>query len=89
MTSKESLIRYLHQCLFSSIKKTLVKSIENNQFTTWTGLTSDAMRKHLPDLSPKTDKGHMKRQRKGIRVTTKISPIKTQTEKINDALEKM
>ena len=72
MTSKESLIRYLHQCLFSPTKKTLVKAIENNQLTTWPGLTSDAVRKHLPDSSPATDKGHMKRQRKGIRSTTNI-----------------
>ena len=40
MTSKEALIRYLHQCLFSPTKKTLVKAIENNQLTTWTVLTA-------------------------------------------------
>ena len=28
MTSKEALIRYLHQCLFSPTKKTLLKAIE-------------------------------------------------------------
>ena len=61
MTSKESLINYLHQCLFSPTKKALVKSIENNQLTTWPGLTSDAVRKHPPDSSPATDKGHMKK----------------------------
>ena len=89
MTRKESLIRYLHQCLFSPTKKTLVKAIENNQLTTWPGLSSYAVRKHLPDSSPATDKGHMKRQRKGIRSTTKIPPTKTKKENIKYSLEKM
>ena len=48
MTSKEALIRYLHQFLFSPTKKTLVKAIENNQLTTWPGLTTEAVCNHLP-----------------------------------------
>ena len=79
MTSKEALIRYLHQCLFSTTKKTLVKSIKNNQLTTWPALTSDAVRKHLPDSAPATDKGHMNRQCKVIRSTTNIPLTKTKS----------
>ena len=70
MTSKESLIRYLHQRLFSPTKRTLVKAIKNNQLNTWPSITADAVRKHLPESAPATDKGHMKCQRKGIRLTT-------------------
>ena len=66
MTSKEALIRYLYQCLLSPTKKTLVKAIENNQLNIWPGLTAEAVRKHLPDSAPATDKGHLKRQRKVI-----------------------
>jgi hypothetical protein len=66
MTSKESLIKYLHQCLFSPPKRTLIKAIQNNQFTTWPGLTANAVQQYLPDSSPATDKGHMKRQKQGI-----------------------
>ena len=89
MTSNKSLNRYLHQCLFSPTKKTLVKSIENNQLTTWPGLTAEAVCNHLPELAPSTDKGHMKRQRKGILSTTKIPLTKTKKERIKDALEKI
>ena len=89
MMSKESLIRYLHQCLFSPTKKTLVKAIDNNKLTTWPGLTSDAVCKHLPESSSATDKSHMKCQCKGICSTTKIPPTKTQKERIKYALEKM
>ena len=77
ITSKESLIRYLHQCLFIPTKKTLVKAIKNNQLTTWSGLTADAVHKHLPYAALATYKGHIKRQRKGIRSTTKIPLTKT------------
>jgi hypothetical protein len=80
MTSKESLIQYLHQCLFSPPKRTLIKAIDNNQFTTWPGLTAKAVQQYLPDSSPATDKGHMKRQKQGIR-STKM--------KLHDKLEKI
>ena len=66
-----------------------MKAIENNQLTTWPGLTAEAVRKHLPDLAPATDKGHMKRKRKGIQSTTKIPLTKTSKERIQDALEKI
>ena len=45
---------------------------------TWPGLTAEAVQKYLPDSFPATDKGHMKRQKKGIRPTK---------DKIKDALE--
>ena len=89
MKSKEALIRYLRQCLFSPTKKTLVKAIKNNQLTTWPGLTAEAVLKHLPDSAPSTDKGHMKRQRKGIRSTMKIPLIKTRKERIKYVLDKI
>ena len=80
MTSKEDLIRYLHQCLFCPPKLTLLKAIKKNQLATWPGLTIEAVQKYLPDSCPATYKGHMKRQQKGIR-STKY--------KIKDALEKI
>ena len=39
MLYKESLIKYLHQCLFCPPKQTLIAAIKNNQLTTWPGLT--------------------------------------------------
>ena len=49
MTSKEELIRYLHQCLFCPPKSTLLKAIKNNQLATWPGFTAEAVKKYLPD----------------------------------------
>ena len=81
LTSKESLIKYLHQCLFSPTKRTLVKSIDNKPLTTWPGLTAASVPKHLPESSPATHKGHMKRQSKGLRSTATIADSKSHKEK--------
>ena len=78
LTSKASVIKFLHQCLFSPPKTTLLKAVENNQLPTWPGFTAEAIKKYLPESSPATDKGHMKRQRQGIRSTK---------EKVQTALE--
>ena len=69
LTSKASLMKFLHQCLLSPPKTTLLKAIDNNQLPTWPGLTTNAVKRYLPETSPATDKGHMKRQRKGLRST--------------------
>ena len=70
-TTKADLIKYLHQAAFSPVKQTFLKAIKNGQFATWPGLTEEAVKKYLPESSPATDKGHMKRQQKNIRSTTK------------------
>ena len=69
MSCKESLIKYLHQCLICPPKKTLIIAIKNNQLTTWPGLTFRAVERYLPDHAPATDKGRTKRHKKGIRST--------------------
>ena len=67
--TKAELIKYLHQAAFSPVKATWKKAIENGHFTTWPGLTPEAVEKYLPRHSPATDKGHMSRQKQGIRPT--------------------
>ena len=49
--------------------KQSIKAIQQNQLTTWPGLTETAVDKYIPDISPSTNKGHMKRQRNGIKMT--------------------
>ena len=66
MTNKESLIKFLHQCLFCPPKRTLMHALRNNHFPTWPGLTTQAVHKYLED-APATAKGHMKRVRQGLR----------------------
>eukprot|EP00804_Cyclotella_cryptica_P028195 CCRYP_011052-RA/>CCRYP_011052-RA protein AED:0.30 eAED:0.33 QI:0/0/0/1/0.5/0.33/3/0/617 len=59
-SSKAKLIQFLHQCAFSPPPSTWIKAINNNQFSSWPGLTADALRRYLPD-STATAKGHMKK----------------------------
>ena len=56
MTSKDSLVKYPHKCLFSPPKTTLIKAIQKNKLPTWTVLTSQAVENYLPDSAPSTDK---------------------------------
>ena len=63
MSSKELLIKYLHNYLFRPPKRTLIKAIINNQFATYPDLNTNAVHRYLPDALQATDKGHIKRQR--------------------------
>jgi hypothetical protein len=67
-TNKRESLRFLHACCGSPTISTWTKAIDNNQFTTWPGLTSAAVRNFLP-TSIATIKGHMNRTRKNVRST--------------------
>jgi hypothetical protein len=64
------LMQFLHATAGSPPVKTWCIEIDNNYFTTWPGLTSQAVRKHLPK-SDATAMGHLHMMRKGIRQTNK------------------
>jgi hypothetical protein len=66
------LTAYLHACVGSIPPTTWIKAIDQDWFSTWPGLNSAAVQKHLPK-SPMTVMGHMHRLRQGIRPSTKIT----------------
>jgi hypothetical protein len=66
------LMSYLHACVGSLPPVTWMKAISNDWFSSWPGLTTAAVRKHLPK-SNMTTMGHMHRIRKGIRPSAKVS----------------
>ena len=80
ITSKRFLIKYLHQCLFCPLQKTLLKAIVNDQFPTWPGLTYTTVKKYPPNAAPATYKGHMKRKRQGTQSTKE--QVKTDLDQI-------
>jgi hypothetical protein len=71
--TKVALIDFLHRACFSPPLSTWVQAIERNFFTTWPGLTADAVRKFLPK-SLATAKGHLKATPKNLRSTSTIRP---------------
>jgi hypothetical protein len=63
-------IKFIHQCIFSPTLETFCKAIDNDQLIGFPPITSNQVRKFLPE-STATAKGHMNRTRKGVRSTTK------------------
>jgi hypothetical protein len=56
-------IQFLHAAAFSPVTSTWIDAINNGHFTTWPGLTADAVRKHLPK-SFASAQGHLDQSRK-------------------------
>jgi hypothetical protein len=67
-TTTKQMIKYLHLCLWSPTKSTVLKALVNNQFVGWPAFNSTSVRKHLR-LEVPTILGHMDQQRKNIRST--------------------
>ena len=76
--TKLDLARYLHGCLFSPVKATLIKAIKNGHLLSWDGLSVELIKKHLP-VTEATVLGHQKQEQQGLQSTTK--PAKTDAAK--------
>jgi hypothetical protein len=77
LVKQGDIVKYLHQACGSPVKSTWLKAIEAGYFTTWPGLTTDLVKKHLPK-SLASAKGHLRQERQGLRstqTTTKPSSV--------------
>jgi hypothetical protein len=68
LLSIPQLVKYLHAAAGFPTGDTWYKAVKAENFITWPDLTPEAVRKHLPE-SDKTQQGHMKKQRQGVRST--------------------
>ena len=66
--TKQYLAEYLSAACFSPPKSTLLCAIKNNHFTSWPGMTSELISKHLPK-SISTEKGHLDQERRNLQST--------------------
>jgi hypothetical protein len=73
-----ALFHYLHKALFIPMKSALLQAVKDGHLITWTGLTEDAIHKHLK-LTPDTAMGHMNQRRQNIRSTSKTPIADTPT----------
>ena len=71
--SNTDLIQFLHAACGSPVPSTWIQAIDNGNFATWPGLTSDLVRKHLPKAIA-TVKGHLNQHRKNVRSTKQHTP---------------
>jgi hypothetical protein len=70
-----NLLKFLHASLFSPVPSSLIKSINNNHFTMWPGLTAANVNRHLPK-SMATTLGHLDQARQNHR-STKLTTLTT------------
>ena len=65
ITKMKELVTFMHAAAGYPVVDTWTKAIRNNQFATWSGLTSALVYKNLPK-SDETVKGHLKQQRQHV-----------------------
>ena len=75
-SNKVVLEKFYHHICFSPTLATFTKAINNNFFTTWPGLTTSLITKHLHKSSV-TIKGHLRQQFKNIQSTKTPNSIST------------
>jgi len=61
-------VRYLHAAAGFPTEESWIKAIRAGNYNTWPTITPSTVRRHFPE-SDETQKGHMKRQRQGVRST--------------------
>ena len=81
MATKPDLAMYYHRAAFSLIPTTFISAINNGNFSTWPGLTSDLISKHLPK-STATAKGHNKLARQNVGSTRPQEPPVARTKTV-------
>ena len=69
---KSELAAYFHATVGSPTKHALTTAINNGNFVTWPGLTTDLINKHLLPSIP-TMKGHLKQEQQNLR-STRLTP---------------
>jgi uncharacterized protein (DUF111 family) len=70
LRSTGALVHFLHKALFSPTKSAMLHAVKDGHLITWTGLTEDAINKHLK-LKRATAMGHMNQRRQNILSTSK------------------
>ena len=68
MATKPDLAMYYHRAAFSPVLSTFISAIDKGNFSTWPGLTTELISKHLPN-SLATAKGYNKLARQNVRST--------------------
>jgi len=72
--SDSNLVAFLHAASGCPTKATFLAAIQNVNFTTWPGLTTSLIAKHLLP-STATGKGHMRQEQQRLQSTRLESPI--------------
>ncbi len=77
-------VKYLHAAGGFPTKETWLKAINAGNVATWPTINSSIVRRHFPE-SDETAKGHMKKQRQGVRSTRVLEDSETNSPTIPKA----
>ena len=80
--SKRELAQYLHAACFSPTINTFITAISKNNLSSWPGLTTKLIHRHLPK-STYTYQGHMHKEYQGLQ-STKVNRVNL-TEQLQDS----
>ena len=73
-----TLAQFLHAACFSSVVSTFLKALDNNQSTTWPGLTTKLLRDHL-QKSVATEMDNLNQERQNLQSTKIQDPNSDKT----------
>jgi hypothetical protein len=79
LPSVQQSVKYLQASAGFPVCDTWLDAVQAGNYVTWPGLTTATIRRHCPD-SDETQKGHMKKQRQGVRSTRQKDENTTQEE---------
>ena len=72
LKKQPEIVRYYHTAAGFPIKPTWIRAINNKQYASWPGLTSEIVQKYYPELE-ETLKGHTRKFKSGLRSTKKAA----------------
>lgn len=79
--TKKDLVAFFHRAMDSVVPSTWIRVIENDQFSSWSGLIADLVKKHMPP-SIATAEGHQKQEYQNLQSTkNSVQSVKLQQAK--------
>ena len=78
LPSIKQVVKYLHAAAGFPVAETWIKAIKAGNYNTWPTISPEIVRRHFPESS-ETQKGHMKKQRQGVRSTRVLIETKQET----------
>ena len=82
LRKQPEIVRFLHAAAGFPTKRTWLKAIKKEFYSSWPGLTAKAVEKYFPE-SEETQKGHMRSVKAGIRSTKKETMKGTDEDVVN------
>ena len=82
LKKQPEIVRYYHAAAGFPTKPTWIKAINNKQYASWPGLTSEMVQKYYPE-SEESLKGHARKVKSGLQSTKKLATHQSQDPEVD------